>query len=69
MRNPKVILGWIALAVLVLFIVINFETVRINVLFIAHIYMPLSLVILGSALLGAGAAFAFHMMRKPPPKT
>ncbi|MBI2930009.1 MAG: DUF1049 domain-containing protein [Planctomycetes bacterium] len=64
-KNLKRIIGWAALALLVVFVVINWASVDVNLLFVARVKAPLSLVILGAAVLGAGAA---RFVRRLPPR-
>jgi uncharacterized integral membrane protein len=60
--------GWILLAILGLFIILNLHWAEVNLL-ILQVKMPTAILIALSAALGAGAAFAFAFvkkLRKPP---
>ena len=72
---PKLrkIVGWTLVALLALFILINFQSVEVNFL-VMQIWLPKALLIFGSAALGAGAVIALRFIQdyrgkdKPPPK-
>ena len=57
------ILGWIVLTLLLLFVVFNLDEAKIWV-FGIRIYMPIGLVVLISAGLGAGAVLLFPRLRR-----
>jgi len=61
----KLVLGWVALAVTALFVLLNLEAVRIW-FFGARIELPLAFVMLGAALLGAVATYAFTSLKRKP---
>ena len=56
-------LGWTLLGLLLLFIALNFSSVRVHLL-IMTVDMPIALLIAGSAALGAGAVYALAFVRK-----
>jgi uncharacterized integral membrane protein len=65
--------GWILVSLLVLFIVFNLGQAKVHLL-VMEVHMPTALLIVLSAALGAGAVFAFSIVRqlrapKEPPKT
>lgn len=65
------IVGWSLIALLALFIVINFQTVEVSFLLI-DVRLPKALLIFASAALGAGAVFALRYIKdlrkdKTPP--
>jgi uncharacterized integral membrane protein len=57
------IAGWTLVAILLLWIFLNFGKVEVHFL-IFSVWMPVALVIFFSAALGAGAVFAFQFIRK-----
>ncbi len=66
------IVGWTLVALIFLWIVMNFRKVEVNFLLFS-VDMPVALVIFLSAALGSGAVFAFQFIRKfkkaeEPPK-
>ncbi len=63
--NARQIPGWIVVILLVLFIVFNLDQARIWV-FGIKMEMPIALVVIFSALMGAGATILFARMRKRP---
>jgi len=63
--------GWTLVALLALFILINFQSVEVNFL-VLQVWLPKALLIFGSAALGAGAVLALRFIQeyrkdKPPP--
>jgi uncharacterized integral membrane protein len=58
------VVGWVLVALLTLFIFINWSYTNINVLWVARINMPVSLAMLASAALGFGAAVLLRMVKK-----
>ncbi len=62
--DTRKVAGWIILGVLLFFILINLEDVRINFFWIVKIHMPVAFALFLAAALGAGAAFAFQYFRK-----
>ena len=70
---PKLrkVVGWTLVALLALFILINFQSVEVNFL-VMQVWLPTALLIFGSAALGAGAVLALRFIQeyrkdKPPP--
>jgi uncharacterized integral membrane protein len=65
----RVYIGWGLVALLVIFIYLNQDSVKIR-FFVGTLYMPVAFVIIFSASLGAGAVLAFRYIRKlkGPPK-
>ena len=66
------VVGWTLVALIFLWIVMNFRKVEVNFLLFS-VDMPVALVIFLSAALGAGAVFAFQFIQKfkkgeEPPK-
>jgi len=66
------IVGWSLIALLLLWIVMNFRKVEVHFLLFS-VDMPVAMVIFLSAALGAGAVFAFNYIQKfrkgnEPPK-
>ena len=64
--------GWTLIALLALFILINFKTVEVNFLLV-QLWIPKAILIFGSAAMGAGAVLALQFIRdyrkdkdKPP---
>lgn len=57
------ILAWAIIALLVIFVVINWDAARINVFWIVTAEMPISLAILAAAALGFAAGELFSYVR------
>jgi uncharacterized integral membrane protein len=57
------IVGWTLVALLLLWIFLNFRSVEVHFL-LFRVDMPIALIIFLSAALGAGAVFAFQYIRK-----
>jgi uncharacterized integral membrane protein len=56
-------IGWILISLLVLFIVFNLREAKVHLL-LMEVTMPTALLIVLSAALGAGAVFAFSVVRQ-----
>jgi uncharacterized integral membrane protein len=67
------IVGWTLVGLLALFIVFNFQPVRVNFWYLLKVEVPAALLIFLSAALGAGAVYALRFLRDlrkdkaPPP--
>jgi uncharacterized integral membrane protein len=59
----KPVLGWIIVALTALFVVSNLELANVKFLGL-RVEMPLAFVVIGSALLGALACYAFTSLKK-----
>ena len=64
--NARQVLGWILVALLVLFIAFNLERARIWC-FGIRVEMPIGLAVLFSAAMGAGATLLFLRLRRRRP--
>jgi uncharacterized integral membrane protein len=62
---PKLrkVVGWTLVALLALFILINFQSVEVNFL-VLQVWIPKALLIFGSAALGAGAVLALRFIQE-----
>jgi uncharacterized integral membrane protein len=63
------IVGWSLVGLLALFILFNFQPVRVNFWYLLKVEVPAALLIFLSAGLGAGAVYALRYLRdlrKPP---
>jgi uncharacterized integral membrane protein len=61
--NARQILGWVLVLLLVLFVVFNLDPARVW-FFGLKVEMPIALVVITSAGLGAGAAYGFLYIQK-----
>ena len=61
--SARQILGFVVLTLIVLFVVFNLQEARVWV-FGARIFMPIGIVVLGSAALGAGAMALLPRLRR-----
>ncbi len=68
MKYARTILAWTAVAVLLVFVALNFHRVSVYFGPFGEVSMPAALIVIGSALLGAGAAVGFRFLKKSPPK-
>jgi len=59
----RVTIGWIAVAVTALFVVFNLERARVW-FFGIRVEMPLGLVVIASAILGALTTYAFRSLKR-----
>jgi uncharacterized integral membrane protein len=58
------LIAWSIIAVLTLFIFINWHATSINFLWVARVEMPLSLALIFAAAMGFAAATLFRMVKK-----
>jgi uncharacterized integral membrane protein len=59
----RLVIGWALVAVLVIFVVANWEKQYIDLLVFGGANLPLGFALLLSAALGAGAVYAFQFLR------
>lgn len=62
--DTRKVIAWVILGLLLFFILINLEDVRINFFWLVKIHMPVAFALFLAAAMGAGAVFAFQFFRK-----
>ncbi len=68
MKYARTIVAWTAVAILLVFVGLNFHRVSVYFGPFGEVNMPAALIVIGSALLGACAAVGFRFLKKSPPK-